>query len=442
MPLQIFPYQDEGAWFMTKRRRAGLFDEPGVGKSAQAIRALDYTNSIRNLLVVPASARQNWVTEFAKFATRHRRIVKGENIHSFVAWQRGSFDTIIASYELAAKWAIYIKGECEIIDAVIIDEGHMLRNGETNRTKNILGPTADGVGGILQWAKFGWWLSGTPVWNDPKDIRTFLSFCGVMPLTENQFIRRYFNSHPTTYSTRNAVKPSMVNELRKLIGNNSIRRSLEETGVQLPPIFLTTASVDGDAQSVRDLLLGHPGLDEQIILALRENRPLSNLDADYVETLRRLIGEAKALPYAQMLLTELRSGLDKCVVFGIHRTALNFAKEYLWRHGIDASIVNGETGPKEDERNLTRFASDPTLRVLLCNIKKAGVSLTMTASCHIDMLESDWTDNGNFQAIKRVHRISQTRTVRARFIMLANSFDVTVSEIVAEKARNIAVLSN
>jgi SNF2 family DNA or RNA helicase len=66
----------------------------------------------------------------------------------------------------------------------------------------------------------------------------------------------------------------------------------------------------------------------------------------------------------------------------------------------------------------------------------------MTASCHIDMLESDWTDHGNWQALKRVHRISQTRTVRARFIMLANSFDVTVSEIVAEKARNIAVLSN
>lgn len=414
----------------------------GVGKTCQTIRALDYTNSIRNVLIVPASARQNWVTEFGKFATRHRRIVKGENVHSFVAWQRGAFDTLIVSYELAAKWAKHIRAECEVIDAVVIDEGHMLRNGETNRTKNILGPLADGVGGILQWAKFGWWLSGTPVWNDPKDIRTFLSFCGVMPLTENQFIRRYFNSHPTTYSTRNSVKPAMVNELRTLIGNNSIRRSLDETGVQLPPIFLTTASVDGDSQSVRDLLLSHPGLDEQIVLALRENRPLSNLDADYVETLRRLIGEAKALPYAEMLLTELRSGLDKCVVFGIHRTALSLAKDYLWRHGIDAAIVNGETTPKEDERNLARFAADPTFRVLLCNIRKAGVALTMTASCHIDMLESDWTDNGNWQALKRVHRISQTRTVRARFIMLANSFDVTVSEIVAEKARNIAVLSN
>jgi SWI/SNF-related matrix-associated actin-dependent regulator 1 of chromatin subfamily A len=76
--------------------------------------------------------------------------------------------------------------------------------------------------------------------------------------------------------------------------------------------------------------------------------------------------------------------------------------------------------------------------VFIGNIKAAGVGLTLTASCEIDVLESDWSPAGNAQAIKRVHRIGQTEKVRARFITLANSIDETVNRIVAHKTASIA----
>ncbi len=43
-----------------------------------------------------------------------------------------------------------------------------------------------------------------------------------------------------------------------------------------------------------------------------------------------------------------------------------------------------------------------------------------------------------WKALKRVHRLTQVRSVRARFVTLARSFDETVNDIVAEKTATIA----
>jgi SWI/SNF-related matrix-associated actin-dependent regulator of chromatin subfamily A-like protein 1 len=440
MALPLFDYQETGAHHLARRARTGLFDDVGVGKSAQAIRALDLRAADRVIVVCKATARKNWRNEFSKFATRPRRLCIGETVHDFYAWQRGRFDTLITSYDQAAKWARAIRDSCEPLEAVVFDEGQELRNENTLRTTQLLGRDSTGREGLLQFAVCGWWLTGTPIWNDPSDIYTFLRACEVMPLDKKAFSDRYFKSRARTYSVTHRPRPEMLPELRALIANNSIRRTLEQTGVELPPLLASTFLVDGDTQPVRELLAQYPGLDQIIIDALQEGRSISALDTDHVATLRRLIGEAKSIPYAAMLLDELRNGLDKMVVFGIHRNALAFGNDYLLSHGIRSAIINGSTSSTQDDNNLRAFQTDPEMRVLWCNIQSSGTSLTMTAANHIDMLESAWTDQANYQAIRRVHRLTQTRGVRARFITLADSFDETVNEIVAGKAAACAML--
>jgi SWI/SNF-related matrix-associated actin-dependent regulator of chromatin subfamily A-like protein 1 len=441
MALPIFPYQAEGADYMAGRIRAGLFDEPGVGKTCQAIRACDKRAARRIVVICPAAVREHWRGEFAKFGMIQRRVVKGVSVHDLNAWAKGIFDVLVVSFELATKWAPRFHEACDVIDAVIIDEGHYLKEGDTKRAKAILGPEADGFDGILQWACAAWWLTGTPIPNDPLDIFTFLKFTGCMPLNKGAFCKRYFHSRPRTYSSVQTPKTDMLPELQALIANNSLRRSLAETGVQLPPIFLTTTLVDGDTQHVRDLLLQHPGLDRAIMDALKgEGGGLSKLDADHIATLRRLIGEAKAVPYGAMLLGELHGGLDKVVVFGIHRVALTTLRAYLGEHGIQAVLINGDTPEKHREIYIKQFQEDPQCRVFIGNIRAAGVGLTLTAAAALDVLEADWTPAGNAQALKRIHRIGQVRNVRARFVTLARSFDEVVNEILAEKTATIAAI--
>ena len=156
--------------------------------------------------------------------------------------------------------------------------------------------------------------------------------------------------------------------------------------------------------------------------------------------LRRLLGEAKALPYGRMLLGDLEGGVDKMVVFCAHTRAAEVLKAYLLDHNIQCVLINGATNEAHRQAYMTAFQEDPTVRVLIGNIRAAGVALTLTASCHIDMLESDWSPAANWQALKRVHRLTQTRSVRARFITLADSFDEVVNRIVAEKTERIGAL--
>ncbi len=441
MPLPLFPFQEAGAAFLASRERAGLFDEPGVGKTAQAVRALDLRGAIRGVVVAPAATREAWRGEFLKFQRIPRRTVKGVSIHDFVAWANGRFDVLVTSYDMFLKWGRYLDDRAEVLDFLVLDEAHYLKDDETARARVILGRHPSF--GATRWAECAWWLTGTPVPNDPADIYTFMRFVGATRDKRPSFVSRYFSSRPRTYSSTQTPRKDKLPELQGLIGANSLRRRLIDTGVELPPIFLTETLVDGDAKPVRELLLAYPGLDAAIREALEGvGGGLSRLDADHVATLRRLIGEAKAVPYAAYLLEELRSGLDKCVVFGVHRLALLNVRDYLWSHGVRAVLINGDTPEAHRQEYMSQFQSDPNCRVLIGNIRAAGVGLTLTASCNIDMLESDWTPAGNAQALKRVHRFTQTRRVRARFITLADSFDQIVNSILAEKTAKIALLGD
>jgi SNF2 family DNA or RNA helicase len=440
--LELFKYQEEGARFLAERARAGLFDAPRVGKSGQVVRALDLRGAARGILVVPAVAREQWRAEFDKFALQRRRVVKGSSIHDFVAWANGHFDTLITSYDMMVRWTPYLHDRCEALDFIVFDEGHFLKSEQALRTRTLLGEQARTIGGAVQWAKQAWWLTGTPVPNDPMDILTFLRFQHVMPLGTETFRKRYFTSRAKTYGSAQTAKLDMLPELRALIANNSLRRTLDDTGSDRPPLHATTYLVDGDTDRVRNLLLEHPGMDSTIRDALLSERGLSSLDAPHIATLRRLIGEAKAPAYADLLIGELHSGLDKMVVFAHHKSVLEIVRAALVKHHIRCGMIVGGQPEKEREAVKQAFDADPLFRVVLCNIRAAGVALTLAASAALDMVEVDWAPASNMQAIMRVYGPIhvQRRSVTVRFITLANSFDTQINEIVAEKTKAIAAL--
>lgn len=439
MPLEHLPYQVEGAGVLVQHKRFGLFDVMGLGKTATLVKAIDDVGAQRGLAVMPATLRQNFITEYRKFGRQKLRLCKGMTIHDYIAWSRGRYDMLVTSYELATKWAKEFRKDPEFLDVIVIDEGHYLKTPDAARTKALLGHQTNLEHCWVEWADYAWWATGTPIPNDPIDIYTFLRFCNAFSFSLGEFTRRYFYVRQTEFGTRQTVRPDMQEELRRLIDAYSIRRTKEGVGLQIPPIFLTTAVVDGDSGPVLDILRQHPELEDAILRAV-ENGGLSFLEAGHVATLRRLIGEAKAVPYAHELLEEMQSGAGKRVVFGISRNALAYVRDFLVRNGVRAVLVQG--GVSEPERNeaVRMFQEDEDCRVFLGNIKAAGTGLTLTAACEIDMLESDWTPAGNAQALMRVHRIGQTQTVWGRFISLANSFDEHVNELVVEKTAQIAAV--
>lgn len=441
MPLDLFPYQDEGADFLARKERAGLFDEMGVGKSAQAIRALDKIGAMKVLIVAPAAVREVWAGEFKKFATIHRRVIKGRDIQDLNLWLRGKAHVLILSYEMAASWAPRIEGD--LIDAIIFDEAHYLKNHGSQRSHAMLGSDLNednwkGKHGLARWGAHVWFLTGTPNPNDAADIWSIMRFCGATRLTRKIFRDRYYTAKTGAYSAQHTPRNEMVPELKQAIRSFSLRRTKDQAGLQLPPIWLTNVTVDGDTAEVVSLMRQYPDLEKAIVQAL-EMGGLSFLDAQHIATLRRLVGEAKAPAYIEMLKQEIHDGAGKRVVFGIHTAALRRIRAELERSGIRSVGLTGETSERDRVEAVRAFQDDPDCRVFVGNIRAAGTGITLTAACDLDMFESDWSPAGNAQAIMRIHRVGQTKNVSARFITLANSVDEVVNKVVENKTRNIAM---
>ena len=53
MALGLFPYQEDGAAYLSTKARAGLLDDMGVGKSCQAVRACDRVAARRIVVICP-----------------------------------------------------------------------------------------------------------------------------------------------------------------------------------------------------------------------------------------------------------------------------------------------------------------------------------------------------------------------------------------------------
>lgn len=435
--LQLFDYQAQGADLMASRQRFGLHDEMGIGKTPTSIGAIDRIGGERGIIVVPAMLRENWLNEIRRFSTTERRVCKGRNIHDFVAWSRGRFDILVTSYELMTKWMPAFHQHGEFLDFLIFDEAHFLKNSESQRTRALLGKDAGGDDSLTQWAEHAWHVSGTPMANDPMDVYTFLRFTRAMDLNPNDFQKHFFDTRLSTYGARNTMKADALRDMQQLIYNNSIRRTHQDVGMYLPQIWLKEVLIEGHTLDLEKAMAAYPHLEQAIIEAI-ETGNLDAMSADYIAVVRRLVGKAKAVAYAELLKLELDSGAGKRVVFCWHTEPLLHVKKYLERHGYGAVAVYGSTPEHERIEAVRRFQSDPDCKVFIGNIRVAGTGLTLTASCEIDMLESDWSPAGNAQAIKRVHRYGQTNEVHARFITLAKSIDVQVNKTVARKTASIA----
>lgn len=80
---ELFPHQRAGVKFLATAKRALLADEPGLGKTAQAIRALKEIEeqgdeAFPALIVCPNTLKKNWAREFARWYPEVQvKVIKG-----------------------------------------------------------------------------------------------------------------------------------------------------------------------------------------------------------------------------------------------------------------------------------------------------------------------------------------------------------------------------
>src|SRR5205814_6972737 len=147
-----------------------LADEPGVGKTAQALLATEAANAYPMLVVVPNVVKTNWAREAARW-TPHRpaTVVQGdgEAVDGFA-------DIVVLNYEILDRHLGWL-GDFGF-RGMVVDEAHFMKNKTSQRSQNVLalsGRIRSRTDRPLLMA-----LTGTPLINDIEDFRAIWQFLG------------------------------------------------------------------------------------------------------------------------------------------------------------------------------------------------------------------------------------------------------------------------
>lgn len=430
--MQLFPYQKEGRDWLAERKVALLADEPGLGKSAQAIAACDANDLQKILVICPASLRGNWAREFSKFQRKTR------SLDAVFGKLPAGADVTIVSYEYATRDPGALAGAYE---ALILDESHYLKSPKAKRTQAIFGEDCDRIGGIAENCDRVYCLSGTPAPNDPSELWPTVRALTPESVEKRQlgywgFVNRYCKTRDNGFGLQ-IVGGRNLPELKERLAAFILRRKKEDVLPQLPTLRLEAMYMD--CVSSRELSALTKEFGGQIEAALADGIEGLSKIAPHVAQLRRLTGMLKVAGVVEAVGNEISNG-GKIVLFAYHRDVIDELFDAFEDHG--AVTVRGGIDPQDKDAAVNAFQNDPTCKVFIGQLQAAGVGLTLTAASEAIIVESSWVPAENEQACMRIHRIGQRNACRVRFATLADSIDEKINRAVMRKAADIAQLFN
>ena len=153
---ELQPFQRAGVRYLLERRRAFLADEQGLGKTIEAIAALEHDGAYPAVVVCPASLKRNWERELRRWIP-HRAV----ELLSGRGGVLGGADVTIVNYEIVEGRLDGLRALAP--QALVLDESHYCKNTKAKRTQAVARLAAAVPEGGLVLA-----LTGTPVMNHAR----------------------------------------------------------------------------------------------------------------------------------------------------------------------------------------------------------------------------------------------------------------------------------
>ncbi len=433
------PFQRAGNAYAMERNNCIIADEPGLGKTIQAIGVANATESQRILVVCPASIRRNWRREIADWSTIPG--VTSVAVTSGSEFIDGDANYTVISYDLLRNLNIHKQLRSLDWDYGIFDEGHFLKTSEAARTRAIFGggepKSAFYENGLAQNIKRIAALTGTPLPNRPREAYTLargLNWEAIDYLSKEAFEYR-FNVSVEFGSHVEEVKGRLPELNARLRCNLMIRRLKKDVLPQLPDKRYEMTYIEPDG-AIREVLAQE---------ALIDFNPMDLFNGDFkiegtpISTLRREMGEAmvpRVVEYVRYMLDVVEH--PKLIIYGHHRSVVRALMESLARY--NPVLHQGGMTDLAKERAKDSFIHDPSTRLFVGQLDTMeGVDGLQTSCCDVVLAEPAWTPGRNEQCVDRVHRIGQHDNVVAHFLLVQGSFNEKVLNVVLNKAEDIHV---
>lgn len=425
--LELSPFQKAGVEYCLRRNNALIGDQPGLGKTMQAICLANEMKAKRVLILCPANIRLQWVKRIREWTTLRWPFTVYPILHGKHGVHPDAAYTVV-SYDLARTPSIgraLAKGH---YDLLVLDEAHYLKTIDSKRTRAVFGGgDAPEFEYLSARAAYTLALTGTPLPNRPREAYTLargLCFDSIDWMSEDRFSMRFNPSEQReTAAGKLYIKEDVgrSGELQaRLRANFMVRRLKREVLPQLKLPALDIVHVDEDAH-VKAALKAESMLDID-----PEN--LEGVDATLlgqVSTVRRMMGIAIAPHAADYVDMLLQGGEDKVVVFAWHTQVLDILEKNLARY--HPLRIDGSTSATRKQGIIEAF-KNPRHHLLLGNLLSMGTGTDgLQEVCQRGVAaECDWTPGNNEQAIDRLDRMGQEGSVLFDFLVARGSFSERV----------------
>jgi superfamily II DNA or RNA helicase len=446
--LELMPHQAQLVAAAAAGHRTFLLaDEPGLGKTAQALLAADVANAYPLLVVVPSVVKINWAREVGLW-TPHRSVTvvhgNGDNVDGYA-------DIVVVNYEVLDRHVGWF-GEFGF-RGMVVDEAHFIKNKSSQRSQHVLELSerirTRNVRPLLMA------LTGTPLINDIDDFRPIWQFLGW--INETDPLAELLDALEETGLT--PADPGFYAAARQcVIDLGIVRRRKVDVAADIPARRTADLPVELDDKIGRSIRKAERDLARRLVaryetaLANRRGGAVEGIDHDLVRkvatweqkdasetagenvfNMMRRIGRAKA-GLAADYAAQLARSAGKVVFFARHVDVMDVAEEAFAKQGIRFSSIRGGQTPRVRQKNIDAFTNDPDVAVAVCSLMAAGVGLNLQVASNIVLAELSWTDAEQTQAIDRSHRIGQTEPVTAWRIIAAQTIDHRIAELIDSKA--------
>jgi len=453
--LELMPHQGNLVAAVSAGHRTFLLaDEPGLGKTAQALLAAEAANAYPLLVVVPNVVKTNWVREAARW-TPHRSATAvqgdGEAVDGFA-------DIVVLNYEVLDRHLGWLSDFG--FRGMVVDEAHFIKNKTSQRSQHVLALSSrirSQTDLPLLMA-----LTGTPLINDIEDFRAIWQFLGW--IDDSKPLDELMDALEDTGLTP-ADRSFSATAHQCVIDLGIVRRRKVDVAADIPARRIADLPVELDGRVGRSIRAAERDLADRMVVryqtALANRSPGANegiedelgIDHDLVRrvarselkeaktaksgenvfTMMRRIGQAKA-ELAADYATQLARSAGKVVFFAKHVDVMDAAEEIFTQQGVRFSSIRGGQTPKARQANVDAFVNDPDVAVAVCSLTAAGVGLNLQVASNVVLAELSWTDAEQTQAIDRSHRIGQSEPVTAWRIIAAQTIDARIAELVDSKA--------
>ncbi|MGV8972638.1 MAG: DEAD/DEAH box helicase [Rhodoglobus sp.] len=421
-----------------------LADEPGLGKTAQALLAAEASNSYPLLVVVPNVVKTNWAREVELWTPGRTATVvhgDGKDVDAFS-------DVVIVNYEILDRHVGWLgrfgfKG-------MVVDEAHFIKNLKSERSKHVLGLSKSIRASFPRALLMA--LTGTPLINSIEDFRAIWQFLGW--IDDKKPLTRLMDKLEDTGLT--PADMGFFSEARHAVVEMGIvRRKKVDVAADIPARRIADIPVELDDDLGRSIRAAEAALTARLVERFQRVRGLkpdasdedlirvvahAELDeskgastGENVFTMVRRIGQAKATLAADYT-AQLARSVGKVVFFAKHIDVMDRAEEHFAKVGLTSVSIRGDQSPKARQAAIDSFSDDPDVSVVVASLTAAGVGLNLQAASNVVLAELSWTSAEQTQAIDRVHRIGQELPVTAWRIIAAHTIDARIAELIDSKA--------